>query len=52
MNENEDIFAFFLKLNLDLADKESNNKPITPPGLPACVKSPAEFVSNDCLTIS
>ncbi|MGO9244285.1 MAG: DNA methyltransferase [Verrucomicrobiia bacterium] len=49
MNDNEDILAFLLKLNLDLADKESKDKPITPPGLPPCAKSPAEFVSADCV---
>jgi SAM-dependent methyltransferase len=52
MTDNEDILAFLLKLNLDLADKESKDKPITPPGLPPCVKSPAEFVSADCVSVT
>jgi len=52
MTDNEDILAFLLKLNLELAAKESKNKPITPPGLPPCVKSRAEFVSDDCVTVS
>jgi len=40
MSDTEDILAFLLKLNLDLADKESHNKPITPPGLPPIRKIP------------
>ena len=51
MTDTEDILAFLLKLNLELADKESKDKPITPPGLPPSVKSPADFVSDDCVTV-
>jgi hypothetical protein len=51
MKDDEDILAFLLKLNLELADKEAKEKPITPPGLPPCVKNPAEFVSEDCVTV-
>ena len=50
MKANEDILAFLLKLNLELADKETKDKPITPPGLPAFVAQPAEFVADDCVT--
>ena len=49
MKSNEDILAFLLKLNLELADKESKGKPITPPGLPAFVPEPESFVSRDCV---
>ena len=50
MKANEDILAFLLKLNLELADKETKDKPITPPGLPAFAAQPAEFVTDDCVT--
>lgn len=50
MNEDEEILAFLLKLNLQLADKESKGVPITPPGLPATIADPREFISTDCVT--
>ena len=43
MKPAEDILAFLLKLNLELADKETKGKPITPPGLPAFVAEPESF---------
>ena len=51
MKETEDILAFLLKLNLELADKESKGEPITPPGLPSWVPRPADFVSKDCVAV-
>jgi hypothetical protein len=51
MKPAEDILAFLLKLNLELAEKESDGKAITPPGLPASVEKPKDFVSKDCVTI-
>ena len=51
MKEKEDILAFLLTLNLELADQESKAKPITPPGLPSFVTKPAEFISKDCVTV-
>jgi hypothetical protein len=47
----EDILAFLLKLNLELAEKEKNGQAITPPGLPAFVPEPKEFVTKDCVSI-
>ena len=52
MKPDEDILAFLLKLNLELAGKEANGEKITPPGLPAFVEKPKEFVSKDCVTVS
>ncbi len=52
MKSDEDILAFLLKLNLELADKESDGKTITPPGLPAFVENPKDFISTDCVKIS
>ena len=49
MKEKEDILAFLLRLNLELAAKESKNAPITPPGLPAFVPEPQTFVTRDCV---
>ena len=51
MKEKEDILAFLLKLNLELADKESKGESITPPGLPAFVKEPNTFISADCVSV-
>ena len=51
MKASEDILAFLLKLNLELADKEAKGEAITPPGLPAFVSKPADFVSKDCVSV-
>jgi len=51
MKASEDILAFLLKLNLELADKEAKGEAITPPGLPAFVPQPADFVSKDCVGV-
>ena len=52
MKPAEDILAFLLKLNLEFKDKESDGKTITPPGLPAFVEKPKEFISKDCVKVS
>jgi hypothetical protein len=49
MKPDEDILAFLLKLNLELADKEAKGVAITPPGLPVWVPEPDSFVSRDCV---
>ena len=49
MKPDEDILAFLLKLNLELAEKESASKPITPPGLPVAVSNPKDFITADCV---
>jgi hypothetical protein len=51
MKEKDDILAFLLKLNLELADKESKGESIAPPGLLSSVPKPADFVSEDCVTV-
>ena len=51
MKPAEDILAFLLKLNLELADKETKGEAITPPGLPAFVKEPKSFISADCVSV-
>jgi hypothetical protein len=50
MNENEDTRAFLLKLNLDLARKQSAGEPITPAGLPPSAPNSPDLVSADCIT--
>ncbi len=52
MKPDEDILAFLLQLNLELAAKEANGEAITPPGLPAFVPEPQSFVSEDCVAVS
>jgi hypothetical protein len=51
MNNAEKILAFLLKLNPKLDDKEPKDKPIGSPGLLPSVKSPTDFVSDDCVTV-
>jgi SAM-dependent methyltransferase len=52
MKPSEDILAFLLKLNLELAEKETKGEAIMPPGLPAFVKDPKTFISEDCVKVS
>jgi hypothetical protein len=52
MNASEDTLAYLLALNLELADKEANGVRITPPGPPVSAGEPAEFMSNDCVTVA
>ena len=51
MKPDEDILAFLLKLNLELAAKEANGQAITPPGLPAFVEDSKDCISKDCVTV-
>jgi hypothetical protein len=51
MKPEEDILAFLLKLNLELAAKEAKGEPIIPPGLPVIVPKPELFTTNDCVDI-
>jgi hypothetical protein len=51
MKPDEDIPAFLLKLNLELAEKETKGETITPPGLPAFVPKPESFASEDCMAV-
>ena len=49
MKPDEDILAFLLKLNLELADKEAKGEPITPPGLPSNYPDAKKLVTADCI---
>ena len=49
MKATEDTLAFLLRLNLDLAAKESKGNLITAPGLPQLVATPNTFASEDCV---
>ena len=49
MKPDEDILAFLLKLNLELAEKEAKGETITPPGLPSSYPDPKELVTADCI---
>jgi hypothetical protein len=49
MKPAEDILAFLLKLNLELAAKEAKGEPITPPGLPKYYPDPKKLVTDDCI---
>lgn len=52
IKKNDDILAFLLNLNLELAEKEANKEKIIGPGLPPMIESPAEFITDDCIKIS
>jgi hypothetical protein len=49
MKPSEDILAFLLKLNLELAAKEAKGESITPPGLPKNFPDPQKLVTTDCI---
>jgi hypothetical protein len=49
MKLDEDILAFLLKLNLELAEKEAKGERITPPGLPSSYPDPQMLVKADCI---
>ena len=49
MNPAEDILVFLLKLNLELAEKETKGEPITPPGLPKNYPDSKKLVTADCI---
>ena len=51
LKEKEDILAFLLKLNLELADNEAKGSSIISPGLPAFIPNPASLVSEDCVQV-
>jgi hypothetical protein len=49
MKEGEDTLAFLLRLNLELAERETRGEQVTRPGLPATFPDPGSFASEDCL---
>jgi hypothetical protein len=51
MKKNEDILAFLLKLNHEVADREGQLLPVVGPGLPPCVTDPTEFITDDCIRV-
>jgi hypothetical protein len=48
MKQGEETLAFLLKLNLDLAARESPSAPIAPPGLPRRFPDSESFTTHDC----
>ena len=51
MKKTEDILAFLLKLNHEVADREAQLLEVTGPGLPPCVKDAKPFITKDCITV-
>ncbi len=49
MKPDEDILAFLLKLNLELAETEAKGERITPPGLPPHYPDSQALVTEDCI---
>jgi hypothetical protein len=49
MKKNDDILAFLLALNHEVAAREERGEPVVGPGLPPCVKDPAPFITDDCI---
>ena len=52
MKASQDILAFLLKKNLELAGLEAQGQAITPPGLPAFVEKPDQFITKDCVCVA
>lgn len=51
-SKRKDLLSQLLQLNFEVADKIEQNEKVQGPGLPNCVKSKKEFVSNDCVRVS
>jgi hypothetical protein len=51
MKNNEDILAFLLSLNQQLAQKETNGEDITGPGLPPFIENPVNYITADCVSM-
>jgi hypothetical protein len=49
MKDSEDTLAFLLCLNLELANKEAQGRPVTEPGLPATAPEKEQLISPDCV---
>jgi hypothetical protein len=49
IDKNDDPLAFLLRLNLKMAEDESNGKKIIGPGLPTIISNPSEFITEDCI---
>ena len=49
MAPGDEPLEFLLKLNLELAAREAEEKPIVGPGLPPVIKHPEEFITDDCI---
>jgi SAM-dependent methyltransferase len=48
-NEQEDLLAQLLALNLQVAQNEKEGKAVQPPGLPGFIKNKEEYISDDCV---
>jgi hypothetical protein len=51
MKTKTDPLAFLLELNLQFAKKEKSGTAVVGPGLPPCVKDPANFITTDCVQL-
>ena len=51
VKKNQKPLPFLLELNHQLAKRESQTKPITPPGLPPCVTNPVSLITTDCVAL-
>lgn len=51
MKSSDDILAFLLDLNHELAEKENNGETIIGPGLPPFIENPNDFIASDCVSM-
>lgn len=49
MKAKDDPLEFLLKLNFEVANRESQGLSVIAPGLPPVVKNPSEFITDDCV---
>lgn len=52
MKKDDDILAFLLGLNLQLAEKEASGEIIMGPGLPLTIDNPDQYITKDCVSMS
>jgi hypothetical protein len=52
MKAKDDLLAFLLALNADLAEREASMRLVVGPGLPPSVKDAAPFITKDCIQVA
>jgi hypothetical protein len=51
MKKAEDVLAFLLRLNHEVATREERLEPVVGPGLPPCVSDSTPFITDDCIDV-
>jgi hypothetical protein len=52
MPKSQDVLAFLLNLNQEVARKEQNGESVVGPGLPTWVENAEDYITDDCIRMS